>query len=109
MVRHQLSRLRDILARHSIELTMVFLPEYPLSRERYNPEFYANYRRLITEELPNAQFIDLWDRLPAQQFYDLIHTAYPGSRMATEEVIRELTDLPGDIRNQPPAARISNS
>ena len=90
MVRYQLSRLRDFLDRHAIELTMIYLPEHPASRRQYAPANYSAYRRLIEEELPDARFVDLWEALPPEQFYDNIHTSYAGSRVVTNRVIDAL-------------------
>jgi hypothetical protein len=101
MVRYQLSRLHEFMQRHSIELTVVYLPEHPASRHHYNPVYYASYRNLIEEMLPNAQIVDLWDRLPESHFYDMIHTNYQGSREATNAVLDAIQTQPASRADSP--------
>ena len=64
LVRYQLNRLRRLLDRHEIGLTIIHLPEHPLSRAEYDPVFYDRYRGVIAEELPEANIIDLWQVRP---------------------------------------------
>jgi hypothetical protein len=89
MVRFQLRRLRSILGRHDVILTIIHLPEHPLSRAEYNPIFYAQYREMIAEELPEADIIDLWEA-PAEMFYDQIHLTYQGAEWMTDQVASTL-------------------
>lgn len=83
LVRYQLSRLRDLLDRHDIGLTIIHLPEHPLSRAEYDPVFYHRYRGVIAEEFPGAEIVDLW-RVPADMFFDQIHLRYQGAEWMTD-------------------------
>jgi hypothetical protein len=87
MVRYQLRRFEGLLAEHGIGLTLVYVPEHPDSRARYPEGPLDSYRRLIAEEWPDATVIDLWDRLPAEQFYDNIHPTYAGAHIITRAVL----------------------
>lgn len=85
LVRYQLGRLREFLARHDVGLTVIHLPEHPLSRAQYDPVFYDGYRRIIAEELPDAEVVDLWE-VPADRFFDQIHLTYQGAKWMTDEI-----------------------
>ena len=90
LVRSQLRRLRDLLAEYGVSLMVLHMPEHPLSRDRYNKDFYHRYTELVAEELPDATILDLWELLPADSFYDNIHLTYLGASAITEVVIRAL-------------------
>jgi len=85
LVRYQLSRLRDLLDRHDIGLTVIHLPEHPLSRAEYNPVFYDRYREVIAEGLPEAEIVDLWE-VAGDQFFDQIHLTYQGAKWMTDQI-----------------------
>ncbi len=92
LVRHQLGRLREWLRRHSIGLTVVYLPEHGASRKRYDMGKYRSYRRLIEEELRDVPSLDLWQELANDQFYDMIHVTYGGARTVTEALLGTLPE-----------------
>lgn len=90
LVRSQLRRLHDFLEEHQVALTVLYLPEHPMSRERYNMDFYRRYTELVAEELPDARILDLWDLLPPEDFYDNIHPTYLGASTITTVIIEAL-------------------
>ena len=85
LVRYQLGRLRDFLDRHDVGLTVIHLPEHPLSRAEYDPVFYDRYREVIAEELPEAEIVDLFE-VAGDQFFDQIHLAYQGAKWMTDQI-----------------------
>lgn len=85
IVRYQLGRIRDFLRRYDIGLTIIHAPEHPLSRAHYDTTFYEHYRRVIAEELPEAEIIDMWE-IPGDLFYDQVHLTYDGAQLVTEQI-----------------------
>jgi hypothetical protein len=97
MVRFQLGRLRGFLGRHGIGLTVIHLPEHPLSRAKYNPVFYQRYLGLVVEELPEADIIDLRE-VPGDQFFDNVHLTYAGALWMTAQILPRLGETPNGVR-----------
>jgi len=71
--------------RIDVGLTIIRLPEHPLSREEYNPVFCDRYREMIAEELPEAEIANLWE-VAGDQFFDQIHLTYPGTKWMTDQI-----------------------
>lgn len=90
MVELQLRNISEFTARHDIELVVVFLPAHPLLRDTYLPDHYANYNRLVRENLHAARFVDIYDQIPAALFFDENHLIYEGARIATERLVAEV-------------------
>jgi hypothetical protein len=77
----ELAHLVDDLTRRGISVILVNTPENPLLTEYQNGPFYQGYRdylRGLAEARQQVWFYDLLDRLPAQDFNDVMHVSYVG-------------------------------
>jgi hypothetical protein len=83
----QLGRLAQFVNRHHLELIVVYLPEHPSFRARYDPGRYAAYRDTVEKHLPMAGFLDLRDDLSADYFFDEVHVSYAGALRATHRLM----------------------
>jgi len=92
LIRGQLLRLHNFMKEYQVALTVLYLPEHPLNRERYNMDFYRRYKALVTEELPDARILDLWDLLPSEHFYDNIHATFLGAATITTVIVEALEE-----------------
>jgi hypothetical protein len=90
MVSMQLDRLARLVERNGIELVVVYLPEHSAVRAGYDPDNYRMYRKMLEQGLPNARFVDLWDTIQDDLFFDEVHLQYGGARRATDLLVAAL-------------------
>jgi len=86
LLRHQFERLTRLLDEHRIEARVVLLPEHPISRRRYRPDYHARYKRYVEGAFGADRVLDLEDILPEDQYHDQIHATYDGARRITEMI-----------------------
>lgn len=84
--RRDAARLRELCARHGIELFVVSFPELSHSRRRYGAGHFEAYLALLHESFPGVPLLDLTDLLPDEDFYDASHPTLAGGERITERV-----------------------
>lgn len=82
-----LKRFYAVIQAHDIRLIVVNMPERAISRARYDSENYAAYLQMVSRQLGNAPVLDLQTFLNDDEFHDLEHSVYRGSRRLTSEII----------------------
>jgi hypothetical protein len=90
MVAMQLSRFASIIERNGIELVVVHLPAHSAMYSQYSSEEFAVYQKTLDGFFPNARYVNLWNTIPDELFFDEVHLKYEGARRATQKLIAAL-------------------
>ncbi|MDR4496976.1 MAG: hypothetical protein MRK02_03480 [Candidatus Scalindua sp.] len=87
MVRSQIADLLLLVKKHDIALYVINLPENIISRRLYRGDNYSNYLELVKNSLNGIPFLNLWEMLGDDEFFDEEHPTLTGARRVTGKVI----------------------